>query len=205
MVLIQVWMFVLFLLLAWPLFVTYCVHLHAYILPSSEVQLSKQSVSPSTPRVTHGLLSLQRVTCFSISPALKNTLISRCSCASSLHSSSWAGSVERQHHANVASVKAVDQKELDGISSWISDRIVHACWILWCRLSGLCLRLVTQHIAHNVLFKALKTFFRSTWATSRSLEWIVIISFFFFFWEADQMQIDVLSRYFFVMFQTKMS
>lgn len=68
--------------------------------------------------VTHGLLSLQRVTCFSISSALENTLMSRCSCALSVHSSSWAGSVACQHHANVASVKAVDQIELNGISSW---------------------------------------------------------------------------------------
>lgn len=107
----------LFLLLVWPLFVTYCVHLHAYVLPSSEVRLSKQSVSPSTVGVTHGLLSLQRVTCFSISSALKNTLMSCCSCALSVHSSSWVGSVVCQHHANVASVKAVDQIELNGISS----------------------------------------------------------------------------------------
>lgn len=109
--------FLLFLLLAWPLFVTYCVHLHAYVLPSSEVRLSKQSVSPSTLSVTHGLFSLQRVTCFSISSALKNTLMSRCSCALSVHSSSWAGSVVCQHHANVVSVKAVDQIELNGVSS----------------------------------------------------------------------------------------
>lgn len=61
-----------------------------------------------------------------------------------------------QHHANVASVKAVDQIELNGISSWAlrshCARLLNFC----CLLTSLSL-LVTQHVALmwlDVLFKA---------------------------------------------------
>lgn len=96
------------------LYVCICTPTH---YPALKCGFQSKACNPSTLGVTHGLLSLQRVTCFSISSALKNTLTSRCSCSLPVHSSSWAGSVMCQHHANVASVKAVDQIELNGISS----------------------------------------------------------------------------------------